>query len=118
MGISVFIALIGVIYAWKKFSKNPELGEPKGFAKILADKWYVDEFYDAIIIKPINAFGNFLSNVFEKSVVDGIVNGIGRTIQYSSRQLRLLQSGQVGAYVLLMVIGIVILFVIQIILKK
>ncbi|HSZ84871.1 MAG TPA: hypothetical protein VK787_02510, partial [Puia sp.] len=84
----------------------------------LANKWYVDEFYDTIIVKPINALGKFFNDVFEKSIVDGIVNGIGRTIQYGSRQLRLLQSGQVGAYVLMMVLGIVILFVIQIILKK
>ncbi|HEX4372686.1 MAG TPA: NADH-quinone oxidoreductase subunit L [Puia sp.] len=118
MAISVFVALVGVIYAWKKFSKDPELGEPQGFGTVLANKWYVDELYDAIIVKPINALGKFFNDVFEKSIVDGIVNGIGRTIQYSSRQLRLLQSGQVGAYVLMMVLGIVILFVIQIILKK
>ncbi len=118
MAISVAVALIGTIYAWRKFSNNPELDEPQGLAKILSNKWYVDELYEAMILRPINAFGKFLNDVFEKSIVDGIVNGVGRTIQYGSRQLRLLQSGQVGGYVLMMVLGIVILFVIQIILKK
>ena len=118
MGISVVVALIGVVYAWSKFSKNPELGEPQGFGKILANKWYVDELYDAIIIRPLNAFAKFLSDVVEKSVIDWIVNGVGKTVQYSSRQIRLLQSGQVGGYVLLMVIGIVILFLVEIFIKK
>ncbi|HLY71393.1 MAG TPA: NADH-quinone oxidoreductase subunit L [Puia sp.] len=118
MAVSVFVELIGMLYAWNRFSKDPELGEPQGFGTVLANKWYVDELYDTIIVRPINALGKFFNDVFEKSIVDGLVNGIGRTIQYGSRQLRLLQSGQVGAYVLMMVLGIVILFVIQIILKK
>jgi len=118
MAISVAVALIGVIYGWTKFSKNPELGEPQGFGKILANKWYVDELYDAIIVKPLNAFAKFLNNVVEKSVIDWMVNGVGKAVQYSSRQIRLLQSGQVGGYVLLMVIGIVILFLVEIFIKK
>jgi NADH-quinone oxidoreductase subunit L len=118
MAISVVVALAGVIYGWTKFSKNPELGEPQGFGKILANKWYVDELYDAIIVKPINVFAKFLNNVVEKSVIDWMVNGVGKAVQYSSRQIRLLQSGQVGGYVLLMVIGIVILFLVEIFIKK
>ncbi len=118
MAISVGVAIIGVIYAWSKFSKDPDLQDASGFGKVLANKWYVDELYDAIILKPLNAFGKFLNNVVEKNVIDWMVNGIGRAVQYSSRQIRLLQSGQVGGYVLLMVIGIVILFLVEIFIKK
>ncbi len=57
-----------------------------------------------IIVNPLNKFGGFLKTVIEKSVMDGLVNGVGRVVNYSSRQLRLLQSGQVGNYVLLMVV--------------
>jgi NADH-quinone oxidoreductase subunit L len=46
------------------------------------------------------------------------VNGVGRGVQYGSRQLRLLQSGQVGSYVLLMIAGMILLFVLQFFLKK
>ena len=63
-------------------------------------------------------WADFFNRVVEKSVIDGLVNGIGRLVQYGSRQLRYLQSGQVGGYVLLMVIGIVILFVVQLFLRK
>ena len=118
MAVSVIAAAIGVIYAWARFSKSPELGEPQGFGKILANKWYVDEIYDTIIVKPLNAFANFLNEVVEKSIIDWVVNGVGRAVQYSSRQIRLLQSGQVGGYILLMVISMVILFLVEIFVKK
>jgi len=117
MIISVVLALGALLYAWNRFSKKPDLSEPTGFGKLLENKWYVDEIYDAIIVKPINAFAKFLNNVVEKSVIDWMVNGVGRMVQYGSRQIRLLQSGQVGSYVLMMVVGIVILFLVQL-LKK
>ncbi|HEV3252668.1 MAG TPA: NADH-quinone oxidoreductase subunit L [Puia sp.] len=118
MLISVVVSLVGVVYSWRRFSKKPELEEARGFGKILADKWYVDEFYDWAIVRPLNGFSKFLNEFIEKSVIDGIVNGVGRVVQYGSRQIRLLQSGQVGGYVLLMVIGIVILFLVQLFLVK
>jgi NADH-quinone oxidoreductase subunit L len=118
MGISTILALAMVLYAWSRYSKKPELGEATGFGKWMADKFYVDELYEALIIKPINALGEFFNRVIERSVIDGLVNGAGRLVQYSSRQLRYLQSGQVGGYVLLMVIGMVILFVVQLFLRK
>jgi len=118
MLVSSGLALIAVIFAWTRFSSRPELGEAHGLGKILANKWYVDELYDAIFVRPLNAFAKFLNNVMEKSIIDWIVNGVGRLVQYGSRQIRLLQSGQVGGYVLLMVISLVILFVVQLFLKK
>jgi NADH-quinone oxidoreductase subunit L len=118
MGISTLLALAMVLYAWSKFSKKPELGEPVGFAKWMADKFYVDELYDNLIVKPLNALGDFFNDIIEKKIIDGLVNGTGRLVQYSSRQLRYLQSGQVGGYVLLMVLGIVLLFAMQLFLRK
>ena len=72
----------------------------------------MDELYDTVIVKPLNSFAGFLKNVVEKSGIDGIVNGVGKFVQYSSRQLRLLQSGQVGNYILFMVLSIVVLFLV------
>jgi NADH-quinone oxidoreductase subunit L len=118
MSVSVGLAAIAIAVAVTKFSKKPDLQEAEGFGKVLANKWYVDELYDAIIVKPLNALSKFLDNVIEKSGIDWLVNGVGRGVQYGSRQLRLLQSGQVGNYVLLMIAGMLILFVLQFFLKK
>jgi NADH-quinone oxidoreductase subunit L len=109
MGVSVVLALIAIIYAWTRFSKRPEIEEAGGAGKVLANKWYVDELYDAVIAKPLLGFSNVLKNVVEKSGIDGIVNGVGRGIQYAGRQIRLMQSGQVGNYILLMVLSMVLM---------
>ena len=114
MAVSVVGALIALIYAWNKFSKYEKTDKPStGFSKLLENKWYVDEVYNALIVQPLKTISAFLNNVIEKKGIDGIVNGTGKAVNYGSRQLRWLQSGQVGAYVLLMVIGILILFIIQ-----
>jgi NADH-quinone oxidoreductase subunit L len=117
MGLSAGLALIVSLWAWGKFKSKPEVGEPAGFGKVLANKWYVDELYRAIIIRPLNVLGKFFVWL-EKWVIDGAVNGTGRLVQYGGRQLRLLQSGQVGGYVLLMVIGILALFLVELFVKK
>ncbi|HTD92626.1 MAG TPA: NADH-quinone oxidoreductase subunit L [Chitinophagaceae bacterium] len=117
-GISTVLILITVVYAWNRFTKKPELGEATGFGKVLANKWYVDELYDKVIVTPLNKFAGFLDSVIERRLIDGVVNGVGRLVNYSSRQLRLLQSGQVGSYVLLMVLGMLVVFVLQFFLRK
>ncbi|MBO9619110.1 MAG: NADH-quinone oxidoreductase subunit L [Niabella sp.] len=117
-GISSVLVIGVVAFAWNKFSKKPDLQETTGLGKVLENKWYVDELYDTVIVKPINALGSFLNNVFDKKIVDGIVNGVGRLVSYGSRQLRWLQSGQTGAYILMMVLGMVLIFVVQFFLRK
>ncbi|MBK6991318.1 MAG: NADH-quinone oxidoreductase subunit L [Chitinophagaceae bacterium] len=117
MGLSTGLVIAMIIFAWFKF-RNYQRSEATGFGKVLENKWYVDEIYDAAIVKPIKKAGTFFSQVFDNKVIDGMVNGVGRLMQYSSRQLRLVQSGQVGNYVLLMVISMVLIFVIQFFLRK
>ena len=114
MGVSVGAALIALIYAWTKFSKYQKTDtEETGLGKVLANKWYVDELYDAIIVKPILSIAKYFNNIFEKKGIDGFVNGVGKAVNYGSRQIRLLQTGQVGTYVLMMVLGILVFFIIQ-----
>ena len=78
----------------------------------------MDELYDKIIINPLNRFAGFLNDIFERYIIDGVVNGVGKAVNYGSRQLRLLQSGQVGSYVLLMVLSILLLLLYQFFIKK
>ena len=114
MGVSVGGALIALLLAWKKFSKYEQTETVEtGIGKIVANKWYVDELYDTMIVQPLQSLATFFNQVIEKNIIDGLVNGVGKAVQYGSRQIRLLQSGQVGTYILLMVIGMLILFIIQ-----
>ena len=109
------LVLVTIAFAWNKFSKYEETNtEETGLGKVLENKWYIDELYDAIIVNPLDALAVFFKNIVEKSGIDGIVNGVGNLVNYSSRQLRLIQNGQVGAYILMMVLsmlGVLLLWI-------
>jgi NADH-quinone oxidoreductase subunit L len=117
IGLTTAIALIGILIAWSRYRnyKEEKIG---GFGRLLQNKWYVDELYDAVIVRPVNWLGDFANKYFEKGGIDWMVNGVGRMVNYGGRQLRWLQSGQVGSYVLLMVISMVLFFVFQFFLRK
>jgi NADH-quinone oxidoreductase subunit L len=112
MGSSVTIALLALLIAIGKYSKQAD-GEPQtALGKFLYNKWLVDELYENAIVQPLNRFAGFLKDVVEKNVIDGVVNGTGKLVQYGARQTRLMQSGQVGYYILFMVLSIILLFLI------
>jgi NADH-quinone oxidoreductase subunit L len=111
LGVSITLILITVIYAWKRFASKPDLSDASGFGKLLANKWYVDELYAAIISKPIDKLSAFGLKFIEKKSIDGLVNGTGKLVHWGGRQLRLWQSGQVGTYILWMVVGLVAMIV-------
>jgi len=118
LALSVVLIIASCVFGVARYKKYTYTdAEPTGFARLLANKFYVDEIYDAIIVRPLKAFAQFLNDSVERLAIDGLVNGIGRAVQYGSRQLRWLQSGQVAVYVLLMVISIIILFFIQFFVK-
>ncbi|MBA2422603.1 MAG: NADH-quinone oxidoreductase subunit L [Chitinophagales bacterium] len=79
--------------------------------KLSYHKFYIDEVYNTIILKPIKSLGVFLSNKIEKYVIDGSVNGVGDIALFVSSQLRKIQTGNIGLYVLLMVGGIILILI-------
>lgn len=117
-GVVVAVAAI-IFFAMRAYGRYQFRDESAtGLSRILERKWYVDECYEFIISKPLKAFSGFLSSTVEKVVIDGFVNGIGKAVQSSGRQLRLLQSGQVGSYILIMVTVTILFFIIQLFWKS
>lgn len=118
MGVSSLLIIIVCVWAWNKYKNfDGTTKEAGAFAKVVQNKFYVDEIYDFIIVKPFKTLSRFLSNVVEKSGIDALVNGVGKGINYSGRQIRLLQGGFVGSYILLMVVGLLVLLIIQLFTK-
>jgi len=109
MGLSVGLVVIMIIVAYSR-TKKPDFKENAGLAKMLENKWYIDELYDAVIIKPVKGISVALDKYVERKGIDGAVNGIGRLVSWGSGRMRLLQNGQVGTYIFAMVIGIIVLF--------
>ncbi|MCX8019500.1 MAG: NADH-quinone oxidoreductase subunit L [Chitinophagaceae bacterium] len=117
MALSSGVALISVFVAGL-FYRNYKPAEVRGFGKVLENKWYVDEFYDKLIVRPLDRLALWLKQFTEPKLIDGFINGIGKSVQWSSRTIRYLQSGQTGSYILLMVISMVVLLAIQFFVKK
>ncbi len=105
------LGLLIIFFATKKlFAVSQFDGNYTGFKNVLANKWYVDELYDAVIVKPIGSLSRLMDKFVEKAGIDGIVNGVGKTVRWGGDRMRLLQTGQVGFYIFIMVLGMVALF--------
>lgn len=109
MGVSVAIAVIMIIAA-KVVYKQPNFTPATGLAKVMEEKWYVDELYANVVVKPLQGLSSLLEQFAERLGIDWIVNGVGRLVKWGGERMRLLQSGQVGFYIFIMVIGMVALF--------
>jgi len=112
MGVSVAVSVIMIVVAYT-MTRKPNFAGNKGIAKALENKWYVDELYEAIIVRPIEGLSRLLDKFAERRGIDGVVNGVGKTVRWGGDRLRLLQSGQVGFYIFIMVLGIVVLFTVS-----
>lgn len=112
MGLSVAAAVISILVAYRKYVGKKTVPvadhEHRSFSEKLSyDKFYIDEFYDALVRKPLDFCSKFFYKVIDKSLIDGVVNGLGRFAGELSGGLRKLQSGNVGFYIFMMVIGII-----------
>ena len=110
MGVSVLGVVVAIIYAYFKYVKNAHVpisdNENRSMlSKVSYNKFYFDEFYAAIITKPLDALSRFFYKVIDKSGIDGFVNGVARVPVEASKGFRLLQTGNVDFYVFAMVIG-------------
>ena len=113
MGLSSVLVIVFILLARGKFANYTDTGkENSGLGKVLENKWYIDELYDTIIVKPLYELSRFFRDAVEKAGIDRLVNGIGRGVQWGGQQIRLVQNGQVGFYIFAMVIGMIVLFVI------
>ncbi|MEY3947628.1 MAG: hypothetical protein RL512_439 [Bacteroidota bacterium] len=117
MGSTTLLVVVVIIAAWFIYRKKAEQ-QSTGILRVFENKWYVDELYEVIIVKPLARLSAFLREWVESRLIDGLVNGVGRSVQYTGRQLRFLQSGQIGNYVLLMVVAMVVILFVQFFIRK
>ena len=109
MAIAVDGGLVGIGLAYSKYIKQDSIPAEDaaitGFSKVLYNKYYVDEIYDAILVKPINVLSGFFRDYVETSL-SALVFGLGKVTNELSYQGKKLQSGSIGLYVFAFVIGL------------
>jgi NADH-quinone oxidoreductase subunit L len=110
MAIATVGALIGIGIAYKKYLKDntipSEDAEVKGVSKVLYNKYYVDEAYDAVFVKPINALSNFFREYVEKTL-SAMVFGLGKATYELAGHGRKVNNGSIGFFLFAFVIGII-----------
>jgi len=115
VGVAVATAVIGIVGAWRLLKPEGLVAarsapEERGFARVLRDKWYVDEIYDALIVRPLVWLSReVLWKQVDQRVIDGAtVNGVARGARALGWANRWLQTGQVGMYVAAFVVGVLL----------
>jgi NADH-quinone oxidoreductase subunit L len=150
MLISVAVAAFGIFLAWRFYQRDPLWSTPKRFAatfapvyRMLENKYFVDELYDATVVAGTLAFSRALwwfdtwivdgivnavrhltvvlfghgSWMFDRYIVDGAVNGVGWSARGGSMMFRRVQSGFVQNYALIMGGGVVLVAVVYLFMK-
>jgi NADH-quinone oxidoreductase subunit L len=115
MGVSTAIAFGGIAIAVLIWLRRPQIAASMatrlpGLHRLLLNKYYVDEAYDAVVVQPIRVGSEqVLWRGFDTRVIDGAVNGAGAIVAGSASVLRLLQTGMVRTYAGSMLIGVVVI---------
>jgi NADH-quinone oxidoreductase subunit L len=110
-GTSVAAAVIGLFFAWLLYYKRTDLPERitarmHGVYTLVLHKYYVDEGYGAVLIKPLLALSTIVFwRGVDQGIIDGLVNGAGSASKGLGDELRRMQSGNIRSYAAWVAIG-------------
>jgi NADH-quinone oxidoreductase subunit L len=110
----LIVALAGIALAWYMYIRRPEL--PRALARqfprvyfFLLNKWYFDELYDRIFVRPILWLAGVSWKIGDATIIDGVPNGLAALAVEGSREAVKIQTGSLAAYAFVMLIGVVVL---------
>ncbi len=110
--VSMVVAVAGVVVAWAMYGRRPVRAEAIAVPRsavhsLLLHKYYVDELYDAVFVRPLLALFRWCARVFDLGVIDGAVNSIATLVLAWAQGLRRVQTGFVMNYAFGMLAGAV-----------
>lgn len=115
--ISLAVALVGLLIGWLVYGRKPledakqpdPLAKPlNGLFRALENKWWVDELYQALVVKPYLRLADFFAQPVDQTVIDGVVNGMGGLVRGAAQSWRRIQNGYVRSYALTILLGVVL----------
>ncbi len=122
MGLAVAGAAVMIWFTYQLFIRNRVLpaeseSQMKPWQKLIYNKYYVDEVYDAVIRKPLDFLASLFHKFFDLQVIDGIVNGVGSSVRMLGSGVRYLQTGNIGLYIMGMTMGVVLIILLTFLIK-
>jgi NADH-quinone oxidoreductase subunit L len=108
------ITVIGVFIAWRVYFVRRPSPQRVGAAaspmyQLLYHRYYVDELYDLLFVRPIKFAGRSIYRYVERDVIDAAVIGVGAVVRMTSNRVRNIQTGYVRSYALAILFGAVLL---------
>lgn len=103
------IALAYVMYMFMPSLPAALANALPGVHRFLLNKWYFDELYDAIFVRPARALARGFWKTGDVRIIDGVPNGLAASVAGAARQAVSLQTGRVASYAFTMIVGLVVL---------
>lgn len=120
--VSIIVLTACILFTYRRFAVKQSMvsdneNDRGGSVNLAYSKFFVDEFYDTIIAKPLLAISNFFYKIFDLKLIDGIVNSMSKILTSASGTLRFAQTGYVGFYIFAMVFGILAILLYNLVIK-
>ncbi len=118
MGIVVALVIAVIAFAYSIYvGKNTvpvEDEAEQGFGRVLSHKYFVDELYQALFVKPTQLLSEWFGRIVDPKILDGIINGVGQSVTNAGALIKNIQQGAVGLYLFVFALGIILLLALQI----
>lgn len=111
MAVTVGLAVLAWFLAKRFYFDKPVPPEGKSSAlkRLIANKYYIDELYGALIVRPVVALSVFLWKIVDVLFIDGLINGLATLSQGVSESLKYSQGGRIRTYATVFAVGVVLL---------
>ena len=113
-GLALGVALVGLFLGWMIYRRGPQAGSARDplartgpLFNALNRKWWVDEVYDAVVVRPYKGISRFLAGDFDMGFIDTVATGMGVLVRKLARAGAFVQNGFVRSYALMIIVGVV-----------
>jgi NADH-quinone oxidoreductase subunit L len=114
MAVTLVSVCIMIAWSYHRFVTRAGVPQPdraprKFIPNLIGNKYYIDELYEIVFIRPVLWFSSKLHDKVEIKIIDRAVNGLGNLVVWSGHTLRFIQNGNVGFYMFIMIIGVILI---------
>jgi NADH-quinone oxidoreductase subunit L len=114
MFVTLGIVVLAIFLAYRIYRKSPQTADKlsqsfSGVHKVLLNKYYIDELYGALIVRPTVYFSVFLWKIMDVLFIDGLINALAKLYEGISENLRTYQTGRIRTYATVFALGVVVL---------
>ncbi len=114
MGVALILVLMMIGWSYHRFVVRkagllPDEAERPFIVKLLSEKYYIDELYDLLVQKPILWMSGVFHDIVEVRILDRAVNGLGNLVIWTGNTVRYIQTGNVGFYMFVMILGVILI---------